>query len=63
LQQAAVAQRGLRSVERREEFRSKLSERDRRILDISGENGGTIPVDENMLLEAMPDFIPFLSRE
>jgi hypothetical protein len=32
-QQASAAQRALRIVERREEFRSKLSERDRRIFD------------------------------
>jgi hypothetical protein len=34
-----------------------------RLIDFSGENGGTIPVDENMLLEAMPDFTQFLPRE
>jgi hypothetical protein len=32
-QQAAAAQRALRTVERRDEIRSKLSERDRRIFD------------------------------
>jgi hypothetical protein len=35
---------------------------DRRI-EISGESGSTVEIDENMLLEAMPDFIPFLPRE
>jgi hypothetical protein len=35
---------------------------DRRI-EISGESGGAKEIDENMLLEAMPDFIPFLPRE
>jgi hypothetical protein len=35
---------------------------DRRI-EISGESGGAEEIDENMLLEAMPDFIPFLPRE
>jgi len=35
---------------------------DRRI-EISGESGGTENIDENMLLEAMPDFIPFLPRD
>jgi hypothetical protein len=35
---------------------------DRRI-EISGESGGVEEIDENMLLEAMPDFIPFLPRE
>ena len=33
-------------------------------LVISGESGGTEEIeDENMLLEAMPDFTPFLPRE
>ena len=35
---------------------------DRRI-EITGESGGTEVIDENMLLEAMPDFIPFLPDE
>jgi hypothetical protein len=35
---------------------------DRRI-EISGESGGPVEIDENMLLEGMPDFIPFLPRE
>jgi hypothetical protein len=34
-----------------------------RLVEISGESGGTIEIDENMLLEAMPDFMPFLPRE
>jgi hypothetical protein len=34
-----------------------------RLIEISGESGGTDVIDENMLLEAMPDFIPFLPRE
>jgi hypothetical protein len=34
---------------------------DRRI-EISGESDSTVEI-ENMLLEAMPDFIPFLPRE
>jgi hypothetical protein len=34
-----------------------------RLIEISGESGGTVVIDENMLLEAMPDFIPFLPRE
>jgi hypothetical protein len=32
-------------------------------LEISGESGVTEVIDENMLLEAMPDFIPFLPYE
>jgi DNA polymerase type B, organellar and viral len=32
-------------------------------MQISGESGGTESIDENMLLEAMPDFIPFLPHE
>ena len=40
----------------------KPADFDRRI-DISEESGGTRAIDENMLLEAMPDFIPFLPRE
>jgi hypothetical protein len=35
---------------------------DKRV-EISGESGATEVIDENMLLEAMPDFIPFLPRE
>jgi hypothetical protein len=35
---------------------------DRRI-DISGDSGSTVEINENMLLEAMPVFIPFLPRE
>jgi hypothetical protein len=27
------------------------------------ESGSTVEIDENTLLEAMPDFIPFLPRE
>ena len=34
-----------------------------RLIEISGESGSTVAIDENMLLEAMPDFIPFLPRE
>jgi hypothetical protein len=34
-----------------------------RLIEISGESGSTIEIDENMLLEGMPDFIPFLPRE
>ena len=34
-----------------------------RLIEISGESGGTEVIDENMLLEAMPDFIPFLPKE
>jgi hypothetical protein len=34
-----------------------------RLVEISGESGGAEEIDENMLLEAMPDFIPFLPRE
>jgi hypothetical protein len=35
-----------------------------RLIEISGEGGSsTVAIDENMLLEAMPDFIPFLPRE
>jgi hypothetical protein len=32
-------------------------------LAISAENGVTEEIDENMLLEAMPDFTPFLPHE
>jgi hypothetical protein len=35
---------------------------DRRV-DISGDSGNTVEIDANMLLEAMPFFIPFLPRE
>ena len=35
---------------------------DRRI-EILDESGGTVEIDEDMLLEAMPDFIRFLPRE
>jgi hypothetical protein len=34
-----------------------------RLIEISGESGSTVEIDENMLLEAMPDFMPFLPRE
>jgi hypothetical protein len=34
-----------------------------RLIEISGESGGTVEIDENMMLEAMPDHIPFLPRE
>ena len=34
-----------------------------RYVEISGGSGSTVQIDENMLLEAMPDFIPFLPRE
>jgi hypothetical protein len=34
-----------------------------RLVEISGESGGAVEIDENTLLEAMPDFIPFLPRE
>jgi hypothetical protein len=34
-----------------------------RLIEISGESGSTMEIDENMLLEAMPDFIQFLPRE
>ena len=34
-----------------------------RLTEISGESGGRVEVDENMMLEAMPDFILFLPRE
>jgi hypothetical protein len=35
---------------------------DKRI-EISGESGSAVEIDENMLLEAMPDFTPFLPHE
>lgn len=34
-----------------------------RLVEILGESGSTVEIDENMLLEAMPDFTPFLPRE
>jgi hypothetical protein len=34
-----------------------------RLIEISGASGTTTQIDENMLLEAMPDFIQFLPRE
>jgi hypothetical protein len=34
-----------------------------RVLEISTEDGAVEEIDENTLLEAMPDFIPFLPRE
>jgi hypothetical protein len=34
-----------------------------KLIEISGESGSSLEIDENMLLEAMPDFIPFLPRE
>jgi hypothetical protein len=34
-----------------------------RLVEITGENGGAVEIDENILLEGMPDFIPFLPRE
>ncbi len=34
-----------------------------RLIEISGETGSAIEIDENMLLEAMRDFIPFLPNE
>jgi hypothetical protein len=34
-----------------------------RLVEISGENGGPVEIDENILLEAMPDHIDFLPRE
>jgi hypothetical protein len=34
-----------------------------KLVEISGESGVTEEIDENMLLEAMPDFVPFLPRE
>jgi hypothetical protein len=40
----------------------KPADFDRRI-EISAESGSMVEIDENMLLEAMPDFIPFLPRE
>jgi hypothetical protein len=34
-----------------------------RLIEISGQIGSSVVVDENVLLEAMPDHIPFLPRE
>ena len=34
-----------------------------RHIEISDENGGVVEIDEDMLMEAMPDFIPFLPEE
>ena len=34
-----------------------------KLIEISDESDSTVEVDENMLLEAMPDFTPFLPRE
>jgi hypothetical protein len=34
-----------------------------RLVGIADEHGGIEQIDENMLLEAMPDFIPFLPHE
>jgi hypothetical protein len=34
-----------------------------KLIEISGESGGTLEIDENVLLEAMPDFTPFLPHE
>ena len=34
-----------------------------RLVKISGEDGQVETIDENTLLEAMPDFVPFLPRE
>jgi DNA polymerase type B, organellar and viral len=34
-----------------------------RLVEITGEAGGAEQIDENMLLEAMPDFVPFLPRD
>jgi hypothetical protein len=34
-----------------------------RLVEISGESGNREKIDENVLLEAMPDFMPFLPRE
>jgi hypothetical protein len=38
------------------------AESDRNV-EVSGESGSKLEIDGNMLLEAMPDFIPFLPRE
>jgi hypothetical protein len=34
-----------------------------RSVEITGESGGAVEIDENTLLEGMPDFTPFLPRE
>ena len=34
-----------------------------RLIEISGENGGPVEIDENILLEAMPDHLDFLPHE
>ena len=34
-----------------------------RLIEISGESGGPVEIDENMLLEAMPDHLDFLPHE
>jgi hypothetical protein len=34
-----------------------------RCIELSGEGGSRVEIDENMLLEAMPDFMPFLPHE
>ena len=34
-----------------------------KLIEISGESGATLEIDENVLLEAMPDFMPFLPHE
>jgi hypothetical protein len=34
-----------------------------RLIEISGESGGTEEIDENVLPEAMADFTPWLPRE
>ena len=34
-----------------------------RLIEISGESGAIVKIDENTLLEGMPDFTPFMPRE
>jgi hypothetical protein len=34
-----------------------------RSIEISGERGGKVEIEENILVEAMPDFIQFLPSE
>jgi hypothetical protein len=34
-----------------------------RLIEISGESGSAVEIDENMMLEAMPDYTPFLPHE
>jgi hypothetical protein len=34
-----------------------------RRIEISGESGSRLEFDENVLLEAMPDFVPFLPQK